>query len=236
LFLLVLILLLMPTLNFLPVWFALSLLRFRLPSRLDRKSGSAGMPRPNSYAVFCLKKKIGLAPPPYSSLLTPPSGTPIFPDVFVFDKDFENPRTLTATLGYERRITSDLAASITYTHSRTDHLTRFINRNDALFGKPWGTGLPGLPGNTNGINTLTTVESSAKSRYNAVTVGLKRTLDPRVQFQVNYTLSFDKSDDDNERDPFTFRYARADNLAPEYNWSDRDQRHRVNGWLLARLP
>src|SRR4051794_41280001 len=52
LFLLVLILLLMPTLNFLPVWFALSLLRFR-----DRKSGSAGMPRPISYAVFCLKKK-----------------------------------------------------------------------------------------------------------------------------------------------------------------------------------
>src|SRR5262249_55701020 len=34
LFLLVLILLLMPTLNFLPVSFALSLLRFRLPSRL----------------------------------------------------------------------------------------------------------------------------------------------------------------------------------------------------------
>src|SRR5438477_6999281 len=50
LFLLVLILLLMPTLNFLPVWFALSL--------LDRKSGSAGMPRPISYAVFCLKKKM----------------------------------------------------------------------------------------------------------------------------------------------------------------------------------
>src|SRR5438094_7532299 len=59
LFLLVLILLLMPTLNFLPVWFALSLLRFRLrlKANQDRKSGSAGMPRPISYAVFCLKKK-----------------------------------------------------------------------------------------------------------------------------------------------------------------------------------
>src|SRR5258705_301885 len=34
LFLLVLLLLLMPTLNFLPVWFAFSLLRFRLPSPL----------------------------------------------------------------------------------------------------------------------------------------------------------------------------------------------------------
>src|SRR5690242_20839262 len=37
LFLLVLILLLMPTLNFLPVWFALSLLRFRLPSRSEER-------------------------------------------------------------------------------------------------------------------------------------------------------------------------------------------------------
>src|SRR5260370_33379369 len=37
LFLLVLILLLIPALNFLPVWFALSLLRFRLPSRLPMR-------------------------------------------------------------------------------------------------------------------------------------------------------------------------------------------------------
>src|SRR5699024_12177108 len=27
------------------------------PREIDRKSGSAGMPRPISYAVFCLKKK-----------------------------------------------------------------------------------------------------------------------------------------------------------------------------------
>src|SRR5207245_11742489 len=38
LFLLVLILLLMPALNFLPAWFALSLVRFRLPSRLPLRS------------------------------------------------------------------------------------------------------------------------------------------------------------------------------------------------------
>src|SRR5438876_5915853 len=29
----------------------------QMPKKLDRKSGSAGMPRPISYAVFCLKKK-----------------------------------------------------------------------------------------------------------------------------------------------------------------------------------
>src|SRR5436189_4508521 len=31
-----------------------------LSCALDRKSGSAGMPRPISYAVFCLKKQIAL--------------------------------------------------------------------------------------------------------------------------------------------------------------------------------
>src|SRR5690349_24151097 len=31
---------------------------YRSAHKLDRKSGSAGMPRPISYAEFCLKKKI----------------------------------------------------------------------------------------------------------------------------------------------------------------------------------
>jgi len=156
------------------------------------------------------------------------------PDVFVFDKNFQNPRTLNATLGYEWQAGDDLGASISFTHARTDHLTRFINRNAGVFGAPWGSELTG-PTDPNGIFTLTTIESSAKSRYSGLTVGLKRVLDPNFQFQVNYTLSFDKSDDDNERDPFSFRYARADSLHAEYNWSDRDQRHRVNGWVLAHI-
>ncbi len=163
-----------------------------------------------------------------------PASSVFFPDVFVFDKNFQNPRTLNVTVAYERQLGADLGLMISYTHARTDHLTRFINRNDSTFLSPWSAGLP--PGGTNGITTLTTVESSAKSRYNGVTIGLKRVLDPNFQFQLNYTLSFDKSDDDNERDPFTFRYAKANDLAPEYNWSDRDQRHRFNGWALVKLP
>src|SRR5213595_2576291 len=154
------------------------------------------------------------------------------PGVFVFDKDFQNPRTFSATVGYERQIGQDLGVSLTYTHARTDHLTRFFNANDPVFNNdvvgPWGTGPKAL-------GTLTVVQSTAKSRYNGITVGLKRVYDPRLQFQLNYTLSYDKSDDDNERDPFSFRYARASILGPEYNWSDRDQRHRFNGWMLTRV-
>ena len=169
-----------------------------------------------------------LPPPAFDSLLPLQTGTPFQPDVYVFARNFENPRTINFTVGYERQVARDLAASVSYTHARGDHLTRFINRTDSVFGSPFSSG-------ANGIGRLFTVESSAKSRYNGVTVGLRRVLDPNLQFDVNYTLSFDKSDDDNERDPFTFRYARPDSLGQEYNWSDRDQRHRFNGWLLAKV-
>ena len=158
------------------------------------------------------------------------------PDVFVFDKNFQNPRTLSASLAYEWQAGKQLGMSISLEHVRTEHLTRFINRNDSTFGFPWITGLPDATGgNTNGVFTLTTVESSAKSNYNGVTFSVKRVVDPNFQYQINYTLSWDKADDDNERDPFTFRYARANNLGPEYNWSDRDQRHRFNGWMLLHI-
>ncbi|MGE5762061.1 MAG: TonB-dependent receptor domain-containing protein, partial [Gemmatimonadota bacterium] len=172
-------------------------------------------------------------PPAYDSLLASPVTGPFDPDVYVFSKDFENPRTLSASVGYERRFGNYMALSLMYTHASTDHLTRFINRNDAAFGSPWSTGL--APAGANGIGTLWTVESTAKSRYNAFTLGVKRMLDPHVQFEANYTLSFDKADDDNERDPFTLRYAQVDSLGREYNWSDRDQRHRFNAWLLTSV-
>jgi hypothetical protein len=172
----------------------------------------------------------GLPAPSFPHLFpsTVPLSAVFAPSVFVFDKNFRNPRTLNITVGYEKQVAADLGLMLSFTHAHTDYVSRFINRNDTLFGVA-------NAGPFAGIGTLTTVESSAKSNYNGITIGLKRVLDPNFQFQVNYTLSFDKSDDDNERDPFTFRYAAANNLAPEYNWSDRDQRHRFNGWMIAHL-
>src|SRR5690554_7287395 len=44
------------------VWIATDRSRARQKIEIDRKSGSAGMPRPISYAVFCLKKKMQRLP------------------------------------------------------------------------------------------------------------------------------------------------------------------------------
>jgi hypothetical protein len=174
----------------------------------------------------------GVVPPTWPNLIPQSAiSSPDHPQVFVFDKDFMNPRTWSSTVSYERQLAADFAAFLNFTHSNTSHITRFIDRNDPVFGSPWATGL-GADGK-NGIGVLTTIESSAKSRYDGLTFGLNKKYSRGHQFQVNYTLSRDLSDDDNERDPFSFRYARADNLAPEYNYSDRDQRHRFNAWLLT---
>jgi outer membrane receptor for ferrienterochelin and colicin len=177
----------------------------------------------------------GLTPPTYPNLIPQSQiGNPDHPDVFVFNKDFQNPRTYSGSVGFERELVKDLALLIQYNHAKTVHITRFLNGNDPLLGSPWSSGL-GADGK-NGIGTLTVVSSNAKSNYDGVTFGLTKRFSNNFQGQVNYTLSKDKSDDDNERDPFTFRYAKVTDLAAEYGYSDRDQRHRLNGWLLWQAP
>ena len=84
----------------------------------------------------------GVTPPAWPNLIPQSAITsPDHPDVFVFDKDFRNPRTWSNTVAYERQVAPDLSAFVSFTHSDTDHITRFINRNDAVFGSPWSTGL-----------------------------------------------------------------------------------------------
>ena len=176
------------------------------------------------------------APPAYDQLLPAPTGAPFKPDIFVIDQNFRNPRTTSVTAAYEREVMPGISASVNYVYAKADRLTRFVNRNDAVFGDstggPFSSGLAG----GNGIGTLTTVESTARSEYNGVTFGIARRNAADYNFEVNYTLATDKSDDDNERDPFTFRYANAKRLDREFGYSDRDQRHRFNAFLLNRLP
>jgi hypothetical protein len=171
-------------------------------------------------------------------------GAPDHPDVFVFDKDFQNPRTTSLSLSWEQELIPEYAFLVKYNYAKGEHITRFRNGNDPLLINapascsfacgPFSSGLG--TGGTNGIGTLTVVESTAKSLYQGITLGVTKRPSHNVQFQAFYTYSKDKSDDDNERDPFTFRYAKVTDLDAEYSYSDRDQRHRLNSWLLWNAP
>jgi hypothetical protein len=183
----------------------------------------------------------GVTPPTYPNLLPAEAGqgVPDHPGVFVFNEDFQNPRTWSASASIEREVVTDLALLVQYNYAKGEHLTRFLEQNDTAFGCPWGTGISGTNGiacgNSGGAG-LTSVESTAKSSYNGITFGLTKRYAKNYQFQVNYTMSWDKSDDDNERDPFTYRYIAYNNLDAEYGYSDRDQRHRLNAVLLWLAP
>ena len=174
-------------------------------------------------------------PPAIGELIDGSATAPFLPDIHVTSKDLELPRTWSFAGEIEREVARGVAASLSYQHARTDHLFRFVNRNDPAFGSPFGVGTH--PGG-GGIGTLTVAESTARSRYHAVTAGLRGqgAFGGQVTFDLSHTVSLDRSDDDNERDPFTFRYADASNLAPEYGWSDRDRRHKTTGYLAFALP
>ncbi len=161
-------------------------------------------------------------------------GDPFQPSVFVFDENFQTPRTWSNAISWEQEFIPNYAFLFKANYAKTDHITRWINRNDPVFGAPWATGLG--EGGFNGLATLSTVESSAKSRYYGLTFGVNKRLSNNFQFQFYYTYSRDKSDDDNERDPFSFRYAVANNLEPEFSVSDRHQANRLNAWILYNAP
>jgi hypothetical protein len=217
----------------------------RIPGLSLASSRSTNGSRLQNFFRASFFNGFGVTPPAYPDLLPAPpaDAVPDHPSVFVFNEGFQNPKTYSGSIGVEREVAPSLAVLVQYNHSKGVHITRFFEANDVAFGCPWGTGLG--PGGTNGIacgdptansGGLTMVDSSAKSLYDGVTFGLNRRWANNFQFQVNYTLSWDHSDDDNERDPFTYRYVRFDQLNAEYGYSDRDQRHRLNGFLLWQAP
>jgi hypothetical protein len=172
--------------------------------------------------------------PVYPGIVPTAGFTPFNPGVAVFARDFKNPRTVQYSASVEREIVKDLSFLVAYNYAHSTRLTRFVNRGDGRL-YPGGVS-PFERANGSGIGEIRSTESSARSLYQGITFQLNKRFSNRYQFQVNYLLSFDKSDDDNERDPFTFRYADPRDLTPEYNWSDRDQRHRFNAFATFILP
>ncbi len=166
--------------------------------------------------------------------IVPTAGfTPFNPGIAVFSKDFKNPRTFQFSASVEREVVKNLNVLVAYNYARTRHLTVFVNRNDSRLYN--GTAIFERP-NGSGVSEIRSTESFGKSLYQGLTFTVNKRFSNRFQFQANYLLSVDKSTDDNERDPFSFRYADPRDFNAEYNYSDRDQRHRFNAFATFQLP
>ncbi len=171
--------------------------------------------------------------PEYPGIVPTAGFTPYNPGIAVFERNFKNPRTVQYSASVEREIADFTSVLVAYNYAKSTRLTRFVNRGD---GNLYGGVSPFFRVDGSGIGEIRSTESSARSLYQGLTFTLNRRFANRFQFQANYLLSWDKSDDDNERDPFTFRYADPRDLSPEYGYSDRDQRHRFNAFATFLLP
>jgi len=139
----------------------------------------------------------GVTPPTYPNLLPAEAGqgVPDHPGVFVFDENFQNPRTWSASASVERELVPEVAVLVQYNYAKGEHITRFLEQNDSAFGCPWGTGIGaggtnGIACGTSGGGGLTSVESTAKSSYNGLSFGVTKRWSRNYQFQANYTLSW----------------------------------------------
>ena len=153
--------------------------------------------------------------------------------MFVFDKNFQNPRTYSGTVSYERELVANLSAFATFTHSKTVHVTRFINRNDRGVRVAVEHG-PRRRRHERHRHADGGRELRQGASTTALTVGMNKRY--AQQLPVPGELHARRATCRTTTTSATrsrFRYARADNLAPEYNYSDRDQRHRFNAWLLV---
>jgi hypothetical protein len=194
-------------------------------------------------AGVCQQNSAGGPAPTFpgtSPIPTLPPGTfPFQPGVTVFSRDYANPRIYTTNVGYEQKIVGDFAGYLDFTLSKGVHLTRFINPNvgsTVTIPTNGDTVSYSGPKPFDNLGDVTDTVSSAKSLYRGLTVGLRKRMSHRFLFDANYTYSKDYDDDSNERDPFTFRYANLFDLASEYSYSDRDERHRFNFYTVANLP
>ncbi len=154
---------------------------------------------------------------------------PCFSGVRVFSRDYANPRIYTTNAQFEQQITHDLTMYFDFTHSQGVHLTRFLNVNRKL-------NAAGFPIFGDYLGEVAVTSAVGKSLYNGFTVGMRKRLSHKYQFEGNYVFSKDKDDDSNERDPFTDRSFDINNLQLDYALSDRDIRHKFNFFMYSELP
>lgn len=159
----------------------------------------------------------------------PPSGgIPFGASVRVFDKNYANPRIYTFNAQFEQEVARDLSVYVDFTHSKGVHLTRFLNYNRT------GPLMPATPLFPT-LGDVFVTSAVGKSLYNGFTVGARKRMSKRYQFEMNYTLAKDQDDDSNERDPFTDRSLTFLNLSLDYSVSDRDIRHKFNFFTFVQM-
>ena len=166
------------------------------------------------------------------------------PDTSFFAPDFHNPRSLQYTASLERQMFTNTAVSLDWVHNNTSYLQRIrdVNLPAPVYQLDASTPPVVRPrfNTANRPNTnfaiMRSQESTARSNYDALSLSVKRRFASKLQFYTNYTLSYNRDDDSNERNFAGIAYENAFNLADEFRWGRNDIRHRWGISGIYDLP
>ena len=174
----------------------------------------------------------------YASL---PSGVALpKPTIFVFDQHFQNPKVQQGNLGVEQQLGSDYAVALTYQYVKGDDLPRSrdvnvsgpttINATIAGDGTTSFTRYATKP--FTNFSRIIAFESSARSKYNGVTLDLTKRFTNNWQSRISWTHGMVK---DNKPDATAVVPGTDDakyisdplNIDKDYTYGDADVRDRV---------
>jgi hypothetical protein len=156
---------------------------------------------------------------------------------------FRNPRSAQVGLSVEHRVTNGLVLFYEFDHLGTVHLERNVDWNVPLpFVQPGDQSLrpffglrSGTPRPNPNLGWVLVRDSSARANYTGNTFRVEYHV-RRIQLGAHYTLSFNKSDDDNERLLTGTTYQNPYDFSREYNWSAIDARHQAAGYAVWQGP
>ena len=183
--------------------------------------------------------------PAYPAVYTSiPSGATIpKPTILVFDKDYQNPQVHQGSLGVEHALTSDILVGVTYQYVKGEDLTRSADINISNPGTQT-TPLSTLDGGGsvtykryfgrpfNNFARIIEFQSSARSRYDGVTLDVQKRFSHNWQARLAYTYSGVKDDKPDATavvpgtDDAKFVSDSGD-FSTDYTWGDNDVRHRI---------
>ena len=152
------------------------------------------------------------------------------------DPHLRNASLRSWNVNIQRQLAADLSAMVGYFGSRGANLRISRNINQPVDGVvPFPSVNPSSPiqpGET--LGTITQVESSGFSSYNALWMSATKRLSRGMAFDASYTLS--KSLDTNSLNSSGFAVQNGYDIAGEYSVSDFDARHRFVISAMYDLP
>jgi Carboxypeptidase regulatory-like domain/TonB-dependent Receptor Plug Domain len=156
---------------------------------------------------------------------------------------FRNPRSMQTGLTVEQQFSNGLVLAYELNHIISVHLERNVTWNvPPPFVRPGDVSLRPFFGLRSGVSRpnpnlgwIMVRDSSARGNYTGNSFRLHYRL-KRFQLGAHYTLSFNKSDDDNEGDIVAILYPNPYDFRRDYNWSSTDARHQAAGFAVWQAP